>query len=309
MQRLIIDTDPGVDDAQAILLASAHPNTKIEAILSVGGNVGIEHTTRNALAIVEVIDQEIPVYRGCDEPLVYQSENAAWVHGADGLGDSGIEPLSKKIEKEHAVNALIRMINAEPNEFTVVAIGPLTNIGLAVKLDPTLPHKVKRFVVMGGAVTSHGNSSNLAAEFNIYADPEAAYVVFEAWANAEKLIEIVDWEATIRHGIPKDIVKQWRTWETARAKFFNAISNQQNADILNKFGMLAPDPLALAVAVEPSCVKRADSCYVVVETGGTHARGQTIVDWHHQLNKTPNASIILDVDLERFAALFEAGLK
>ena len=96
MQRLIIDTDPGVDDAQAILLASAHPETKIEAILTVGGNVGLEHTTRNALSIVEAIGQDIPVYEGCDGPLVLFGEDAAWVHGSDGLGDSGITPQVRK---------------------------------------------------------------------------------------------------------------------------------------------------------------------------------------------------------------------
>ena len=180
MQRLIIDTDPGVDDAQAILLASAHPHTKIEAILSVGGNVGLEHTTRNALTIVEAIGQDIPVYAGCDGPLVLFGEDAAWVHGTDGLGDCGITPQSRKAEQEHAANALVRMANAEPDAFTLVAIGPLTNIALALKLDPELPNKLKRFVIMGGAVTGKGNTSNVTAEFNIFADPEAAHVVFES---------------------------------------------------------------------------------------------------------------------------------
>lgn len=311
MQRLIIDTDPGVDDAQAILLASAHPDTKIEALLTVGGNVGLEHTTRNALTIVEAIGQDIPVYQGCDGPLIGKDEDAAWVHGSDGLGDCGIVPTSRKIEAEHATNALVRMVNAEPNQFTLVAIGPLTNIALALKLDPDLPSKINRFVIMGGAVTARGNTSNVAAEFNIYADPEAAHIVFEGWANAGKIIEVVDWEATVRHGVPFEIVEKWLSWDTPRAKFFNAVSSRLLEIIAKNFGrneLVSADPLALAVVVDPSCVTRAEDHYLMVEIGGLYARGQTIVDWNNQLKKAPNASIILDVDLDRFHALFEAGL-
>lgn len=311
MQRLIIDTDPGVDDAQAILLASAHPDTKIEAILTVGGNVGLEHTTRNALSIVEAIGQDIPVYEGCDDPLVMFGEDAAWVHGSDGLGDSGIIPLSKTVENEHAANALVRMVNAEPNEFTLVAIGPLTNVALALKLDPALPTKIKRFVDMGGAVTGKGNTSNISAEFNIFADPEAAHVVFEAWGKAGKVIEVVDWEATTRHEIPFDLVEKWRGWDSSRAKFFNAVSSRSLDVMAKKFGrtsLLSADALALAVVVEPDCVTRAEAHYLMVEIGGLYARGQTIVDWNNRMGKVANAEIILDVDLARFHALFEAGL-
>lgn len=311
MQRLIIDTDPGVDDAQAILLASAHHGTKIEAILTVGGNVGLAHTTRNALAIVEAIGQDIPVYAGCDGPLVHFGEDAAWVHGADGLGDSGIVPASRRVEPLHAAQALVQMVNEEPGAFTLVAIGPLTNIALALKLDPELPMKVGRFVDMGGAVTGKGNTSNVVAEFNIFADPEAAHIVFEEWAEAGQMIEVVDWEATARHGIPLTLVEKWRGLRTQRAAFFNAVSSRSLDVVAQKFGrtaMLSADALALAVVVDPDCVVRAESRYLVVETGGRYARGQTIVDWNGRMGKPSNASIVLDVDLDRFHALFEAGL-
>lgn len=313
MQRVLLDTDPGVDDAQAILLASAHPNTKIEAIFTVGGNVGLEHTTRNALSIVEAIEQDIPVYQGCDGAFVrYEGEDAAWVHGNDGLGDTDIRPKAKKIEAEFAPNALVRMINAEPNEFTLVAIGPLTNIAVALKIDPTLPSKVKRFVVMGGAVTARGNTSNVSAEFNIYADPEAAFNVFDVWGKSGNLIELVDWEATVRYGIPFSLVEHWRKIGSPRANFFDRVSNRSfdRADEAEgRTEMYAADPLALAVVVEPSCVRLAKSRYVMVETAGLYARGQTIVDWDNRLGKLPNASIILEVDAQRFYELFAAGLE
>ncbi len=313
MERILLDTDPGVDDAQAILLASAHPNAKIEAIFTVGGNVGLEHTTRNALSIVEAIGQDIPVYEGSGSALVvFPAEDAAWVHGNDGLGDADIRPEAKQIESEFASAALVRMLNAEPNEFTLVAIGPLTNIALALKIDPSLPTKVKRFVVMGGAVTAHGNTSNVAAEFNIYADPEAAFNVFEAWAEAGNLIELVDWEATMRFGVPFSLVEQWRKIGSPRSDFFNRVSNRSfdwASEAEGRTKMFAADPLALAVAVDPGCVTHAETRYVMVETAGMFARGQTIVDWNSQLGKTPNTSIVLEVDAQRYYDLFEAGLK
>lgn len=311
MQRLIIDTDPGVDDAQAILLASAHPHTKIEALLTVGGNVGLEHTTRNALTIVEAIGQNIPVYAGCGGPLVFRGEDAAWVHGSDGLGDSNLKPAAKTAEAEHAVNALIRMVNAEPNEFTLVAIGPLTNIAVALQLDPKLPAKIKRFVVMGGAVTGKGNTSNVSAEFNIFADPEAAYIIFEAWSRAGKLVEVVDWEATMRHGVPHDIVEQWFTINTPRGRFFKAVSSRSMDVLVKKFKRkmwYGADPLALAVVVDPDCVELAEERFLMVETGRGPARGQTIVDWNKRMETPPNARIILNINQARFEELFENGL-
>ncbi|MEM9775718.1 MAG: nucleoside hydrolase [Chloroflexota bacterium] len=311
MQRLIIDTDPGVDDAQAILLASAHSETKIEALLTVGGNVGLEHTTRNALTIAEAIGQDIPVYAGCDGPLVFFGEDAAWVHGSDGLGESHLTPASKTVKDEHAVNALIRMVNAEPEEFTLAAIGPLTNIAVALQLDPKLPTKIKRFLVMGGAVTGKGNTSNVSAEFNIFADPEAAHVVFEAWGRAGRLIEVVDWEATMRHGVRHDVVNQWLNIETLRGRFFKAVSSRSLDVLAKKFKRAewyGADPLALAVVVDPDSVEHAEDRFLMIETGRGPARGQTIVDWNKRMDMVPNARIVLNVNQARFEELFKKGL-
>lgn len=118
MDRILIDTDPGVDDAQAILLAAAHPKHRIEGLLAVAGNVGLEHTLRNSLLLTEVIDQKIPVYPGCAQPLVMFQEDAADAHGHDGLGDVGLVPQQRQAETEHAALALVRMANESPNEIT-----------------------------------------------------------------------------------------------------------------------------------------------------------------------------------------------
>lgn len=311
MERLIIDTDPGVDDAQAFLMASAHPGVKIEALLAVGGNVGLEHTLRNALLFTEIVEQDIPVYAGCDQPLVQFQEDAAIAHGNDGLGDAGIVPQYRVAEKEHAVLALIRMVNESPGEFTLAAIGPLTNIALALKFDPELPTKLKRFVIMGGAVTGDGNTSCVKAEFNIYYDPEAAHIVFEAWGRAGLQVEVIDWEITKRHGFARATFEAWREIDSARGKFFRKITERQihrTFTVLNRPTVFAADPLALAVLLEPDIVTRRESHHLAIELVGTHTRGETVVDWGDRSGGAINADIIMEVDQARFEALMEQGL-
>ena len=312
MGKLIIDTDPGVDDAQAILMAAAHPETTIAALLVVGGNVGLEHTVRNSLALVETVEQEIPVYPGCNSPLVIIQENAATVHGEDGLGDVGFLPKSRQAETEHAALALVRLVNQAPGEYTLVAIGPLTNIAVALKLDPLLPQKLKRLVIMGGAVTAQGNTRNVSAEFNIYHDPEAAHVVFMAWEQQQKVLELVDWEATVRHAIPETTLQQWMAFDTPKSRFYQAISAktlQFTKQYSGHVMMYAADPLAMAIALEPNIVTKSAIRHVAVELMGTYTRGQTTVDWRGRNGRSPNANIILEVDSARFFALMEQALQ
>lgn len=312
MERIIIDTDPGVDDAQAILMAAAHPGVRIEALLAVAGNVGLEHTLRNALTLTEVVGQDIPVYSGCEQPLVMFQEDAAFAHGNDGLGDVGLVPKRRTAENEHAVTALLRLVNESPGELTLAAIGPLTNIAVALKLDPTLPQKLKRFVVMGGAVTGHGNTSSITAEFNIFFDPEAAHIVFTAWEKAGLLIDVIDWEATVRHGFPKEVLERWLAMDTPKAQFFKQITEKgrhRSFNILNRPSMFAADPLALAVLLEPDIVTSAEQHHMAIEMSGAETRGQTVVDWRDRLGKQANANIIMSVDNGRFQALMEQGLQ
>lgn len=312
MERLIIDTDPGVDDAQAILMAAAHPGVKIEALTAVAGNVGLEHTLRNAVTLTEVVGQDIPVYAGCDRPLVMFQEDAAFAHGSDGLGGCGYVPQRRTHESEHAVNALVRMVNESPGELTIAAIGPLTNIAMAVRLDPEFPKKVKRFVIMGGAVTAQGNTSSVTAEFNIYFDPEAAYIVFEAWAEAGEMIEVIDWELTRRNSTPGALVDEWLKIDTLKAEFFRKLTANNLKVIEQRYGrrmLFGADPLALAVTLEPDIVTRAEEHRAWVEIRGMHTYGQTVVDWLDRLKQKPNVRVILELDKERFHALLEQGLR
>jgi len=308
MKRLIIDTDPGVDDAQAILLALAHPDVQVEAITTVSGNVSIDLTTANALKILDVAEKDIPVYRGCDRPLINMPEYAAYVHGADGLGDCGIPASKRQAQTEHAVHALVRLANENPGELTLVAIGPLTNLAVALSLDPELPTKFKQLVIMGGAIYSKGNAGSLTAEFNIHADPEAAHIVFSSWP----MLSLLSWETTLAHVFTRQVLNRFFNMGTARARFFHDTNQKILGFIKDRLGqdmLFAPDGLAVAAAIEPGIVTRSDRKHVSIELHGSLTRGQTVVDWSNATGKQPNTEIIHEMDQERFIQLMENGLK
>lgn len=308
MKRLIIDTDPGVDDAHAILLALAHPDVQVEAITTVNGNVNLDLTTANALKILDAAGKDIPVYRGCDRPLISHPVYAAYVHGVDGLGDCGIPTSKKSVQSEHAVHALVRLANESPGEFTLAAIGPLTNLAVALSIDPDLPRKFKQLVIMGGAIYGKGNTDTITAEFNIHADPEAAHMVFSAWP----MLTLLSWETTVAHVFTRATLERFFNLGTPRAKFFhdtnqiimNFVKERLGEDIL-----FAPDGLALAAAVEPGIVTKSERKHVSIELHGSQTRGQTVVDWYGRTQKPPNTEIILEVDHNRFIQLMENGLK
>lgn len=303
MQRIIIDTDPGVDDAHAIMLALSYPDVSVEAIMTVAGNVGIENTTANALKILDVMGKDVPVYRGCAAPLVLKAtEDAAHVHGTDGLGDIGFPASSRQVEKELAPAALVRMANEEPGEFTLVTIGPLTNIAVALTLDPDLPKKIKKLVVMGGAIYSKGNTANLSAEYNIFSDPEAAHVVFSAWPE----LTLVSWEATMDHGFSSNLIEDWRAMDNPQAMFFVQINEKILVylnQVLGRTMLFGADILAMAVALEPSIIEEEETHAVFVELNGKLTRGQTVVDWWDRSGKPANVHVIQKVNLERFVEL------
>ena len=308
MKRLIIDTDPGVDDAHALLLALAHRDVQVEAITTVNGNVGIDLTTSNALKILDVAKKDVPVYRGCDRPLINRPENAAFVHGADGLGDCGIPASKKEVQAEHAVHALVRLANENPGEFTLVAIGPLTNLAVALSIAPDLPAKFKQLVIMGGAIYSKGNTETVTAEFNIHTDPEAAHIVFSSWP----MLTLLSWETTLAYIFTRALLDRLFDLETPRAKFFHDTNQKILGFIKERLRediLFVPDGLAMAVAIEPGIVTKSEMKHVSIELRGSQTRGQTVVDWYGRTQKPPNAEIILELDQKRFIQLMENGLR
>lgn len=309
MKRIIIDCDPGIDDAQAIMMAYRHPEVTIEAITTVSGNVGVEKTTANALRILDVLEAgPIPVYRGAASGLVERGHQASFVHGEDGLGDAGIPESSRTVKDEPAASALIRLGREQPGELELIAIGPLTNLALALRLDPDLPGYFKRLVIMGGAYLAMGNSQNYPAEFNIFADPEAAKVVFEHWPK----LTMVSWEATIDHGLPYEMYQELFSFGNPRSNFLEKISRKMLEFLQNKLNQamsFAADPLAMAVLMEPDIVLDATEKYVQIETQGKLSRGMTVVDWMGMSERAPNVEIIRKVNLYRFFELYKMAFQ
>jgi purine nucleosidase len=275
-QSLIIDTDTGIDDAIAILMALASPRHRVAAITALNGNVHVDHVVRNIRTVLDAAGAPpIPVYSGADRPLLGEHVHAAYVHGEDGLGDAGFPRSARPLEHEQAALALIRMARANPGVHTLVTLGPLTNIALAIALDRELPTLLTRIVVMGGAVHGRGNATP-AAEFNIHADPEAAAIVFERVPN----LTLVPWETVVEARVP------WKDWERLAQtgplgrrfvipmteKLVRWIQTTRGVD-----GFPLADPLAMAVVMEETCVTNTRMASIAVETGGRLTRGATLV--------------------------------
>ena len=301
--KLLIDTDPGVDDALAILMAHRHAD--VLGLSVAAGNVGLHHTVANALKLVDTIGAATPVFAGCATPLVRAAEDAAFVHGLDGFGDTAYVPSARRAEREHAAQAILRLSHEYAGQLIFVAMAPLTNLALALRLDPGLPQRVARLVIMGGAVTGRGNTS-ASAEFNVGFDPEAAHIVFSAWPR----IELIDWELVTRHGIAFDVVERWLAADNPRAQFFAAISRKTRAwtRTRGRPKLLVADALAIAVALQPDLVTRAEDHHIAIELDGRLTRGATVVDWENRSGHAANTRIVLAVDQARFEALVASAL-
>lgn len=303
--QLLIDTDPGVDDALAILMAHAYAD--VLGLSIAAGNVGLMHTTRNARTLVDLVKASTPVFAGCPAPLVrLPEEDAAFVHGHDGLGDVGFPEPKVAVADEHAALALLRLTREHAGEITLVALAPLTNLALALRLDPSLPQRIKRLVVMGGAVTGHGNTGRVPAEFNIGFDPEAAHVVFESFPD----FDLVDWELTLRHAFDEDEFDQWLAAGDHRADFFGRVFQvaRETNRRRDRRGIIAADALAMAVAIDPAVILRSERRWVGVELDGRLTRGASVVDWGRRLGREAQANVVLELDQPKFAAMVRRAL-
>jgi purine nucleosidase len=307
--RLVVDTDPGVDDALAIMLAFAHPGVEVEAITVVAGNKGLGQTVANACTILDVLGASAaatPVFRGCARPLLGPRVEAT-SHGTDGLGDCHFPPSTRPVEAEPAALALVRLANATPGELTLVALGPLTNLAVAMSLDPDLPGKCRRLVARGGAVRATGNMPRPSTEFNASSDPEAAAIVLGQWPGAT----LVPWETVMHAIVGMDRVREIWSATGARADFARKITARRPALVQEHFGlsgMFVADPVAMAVAIDPGIVTRSERRHVTVELDGRHTRGQTTVDWFGFGGGAANVEIVLEIDTDRFWKMLRASV-
>lgn len=307
---LVIDTDPGLDDAHALAMAltpsAARPRFPVAAVCTVKGNVGIDTVTANArwlLGAYGATATETPVHRGAAGPITGPGAHAADIHGTDGLGDLTRWVVPEVPESDTpAALALIETAHRHPGETLVVALGPLTNLALAVRLEPRLPELLDRVVVMGGAIHGRGNLT-LNAEFNFGADPAAADLVLATFPR----LTLVSWETTLAHAFTPTEFAGFFAGEGRTAGVLRRIVENRFVTDPGYAGRpvyLRADPLAMAVALDPSVVTRAEHHRVYVGYGpGGLDHGLTVVDWRDTRNDRPPVEIVLDVDRERLLTL------
>lgn len=299
--RIIIDTDPGVDDALAFLLALASPEIQIEAITTTQGNVSLETATRNALAILELCNaSNIPVAAGSQYPLVQPLRISPDIHGTSGIGRADLpEPKSKPVEK-HAIDYLIDSVLASPNEIKIFPIGPLTNVAMAIRKEPKFAKAVKELVIMGGAINENGNVTPLA-EFNIYVDPHAAHIVFHSGIP----ITLIPLDVTHKCLFKQEHVDRLLKIDSPITKFIkDAIEVYLNFSYERGFdGSILHDPLTLATIIAPELLILKEY-YVDVDHSGGIAMGKTFADIFGVTKKPANMKVAMDVQGDAFIELF-----
>ena len=299
MRRFLIDTDTASDDAVALVMALRHPDVHVEAITLVAGNVPVDQGLQNALYTVQLCERDTPVYRGMDRPLLRPLGTAEYVHGQDGLGDIGLPLSGRKPADGHAVDVIVDLINENPGEITLISIGPLTNLAMALLRDPSIADKVPEYFMMGGIGYGYGNVTPVA-EYNIWVDPEAAKIVFDSGLP----ITMIGWDISRLYAVlEEEEVQQMRATGTPLANFCIDIQGALteyavHVSHLKNFDL--PDPIAMAVALDGSVVTEEKRLHVDVETVSELCRGQTVVDHLGVNGKVPNTNVILAASRDRF---------
>jgi purine nucleosidase len=307
VRRFLIDTDTASDDAVALLLALRRPDVEVLAVTVVAGNVPLDQGVQNALYTLELAGSEVPVYAGRAEPLVGPLQTAQFVHGIEGMGDIGLPLSARTPAAGDAVDVLVDEIREhEPGELTLVTLGPLTNIAAAFALAPELPARLGEVVVMGGTGDGVGNVTAVA-EYNVWADPEAAALVLGSGAP----ITMVGWDVSRRYAAfsPEDAERLRALGELgAFAVDIQAAVDAYATSETQLEGFDLPDPIAMAVALDPSVATTVRLLNVVVETKGEHTRGETVVDHLGLTKRPPNVRVVLEASRERFLELLHGAL-
>jgi purine nucleosidase len=316
----LIDTDTASDDAVALIMALRSPEIQVHAITTVAGNVDVRQATRNALYTAELCGSDVQIFAGAEQPLQRAHANASWFHGRDGLGDHGYPPPRRAPESQSAPEAIIATIESHPG-LVMVTLGPLTNVALALQKKPGIAEKVTRCVVMGGAPCCEGNVTP-AAEYNIWCDPEAARIVVRSGLP----IELVGWHLCRGEAVlnPSDI-QHVLSFAAPVAKFaIECNSRAQEAFFKQsgEHGISLPDPVAMAIALDPSIVTSQSQHFVDIEIDSELTRGMTVVDrlnvahdernrdvWAASLAAGHKAKVFWTIDNSRWKQALYAALR
>ena len=307
--KLILDTDGGVDDAQALLMLIAAGRTP-DAITTVFGNVGLEAATRNILSTLAVAGASSPVHKGAGRPLTQAIIDAKYIHGEDGLGGAPRPLETAAIASDDAIGFLrttFREAGDRGEKVDILMIGPLTNLALALRLEPFIINGIGQLTIMGGTVYGRGNTTP-AAEFNIYADPEAAAIVF----GADIEIVVVPWEPCVTHNMTGEHIDTlFAPLPDGPEKAFSAALARHARQTIAGYGggdkFRFVDPLAAAVVIEPGIVTKSVRASVDVALAPGITRGMTVVDPSGRLG-TPMVTLVEEAKLDRLVALYAASI-
>ncbi len=303
MRKIIIDTDPGQDDAVAMLLALASPEElDVVAVTAVAGNVPLALTERNARMICELAGRtDVPVYAGCSRPMVRTLFTAEYVHGPTGLDGAELPEPSMPLQEKHAVDFIVDTLMASPDgDITLCPLGPLTNVAMALVKEPRITPKIREIVLMGGGFFEGGNV-NPAAEFNIYVDPHAAHVVFTSGVPITMMPLDVTHEALAtapRVSAFRDLGTPAGDNVAGMLDFFD----RHDTEKYGTDGAPLHDPCVVAYLLEPDLFSGRE-CHVAIATDEGPTIGMTLVDWWDVTPGEPNATVMRHVDADRFFAL------
>ncbi|MCI0425021.1 MAG: nucleoside hydrolase [Actinobacteria bacterium] len=297
-RRIIIDTDPGQDDAVAILAALASPEElDVMAITAVAGNVPIERTVDNALTLVELADRaDVPVYRGSARPMVKKLVTAEYVHGPTGIDGADLPPPTLREAPGHAVDRIVEILMSH-DDVTLCTLGPLTNVGLALVREPAIAGRARQLVMMGGGFFEGGNTTP-AAEFNVYVDPHAAHNVFTSGIP----LVMMPLDVTHKALATPPRLERFRDLGTRTGRAVHGMLDFYDRWDMEKYGMEGGpvhDAAVIAYLLEPD-IYRGKEVHVEIDIGTGPTQGMTIVDWWGVTGREANATVMNQVDDDRF---------
>ncbi len=294
---VIIDCDPGCDDTLALMLANQIDTFDLLAVTTVAGNASIDHTFKNGRNVMDYIGADVPVYKGADKPMLRELVTAAHIHGEDGMGGVILPDSKVPVETEAAWDAIYRLAKAHKGELVLIAVGPMTNVAIALSKYADLKDLIKHIVIMGGAAI--GGNVTPCAEFNIYEDPEAADMMFTSGIP----VYMCGLDVTMESYLTPDEIDKMTAMGSKEAKLFHGVVQNALAfytNILHRPGVAQHDPCAVIFAAYPEIFK-GEWCGVRVETKGKITSGKTVTDLYSDKQfEEHNTFIVTEVDREAF---------
>ena len=304
-KKIILDCDPGHDDAVAIILAAKSEKLDLLGITVVAGNQTLEKTQVNARNVCQCLGIDVPVYAGCGRPMIREKMVAADIHGETGLDGPVFEPLTKPLEDKHAVNFIIDTLMASDGDITMVTTGPMTNLAMAMRMEPQIIPKIQQIVLMGGAYTN-GNVTP-AAEFNIIADADAAYVCF----TSGRPITMVGLDVTRKALCYPAIVERMDKVGNKASKLFVDLMGhfcKSQKEVFGWEGGPLHDPITIAYLIDPT-VLTVKPMHAEIDIRSVQSYGRTNCDFFGYQKLAPTADVAIDIDVEKFWNIIEDGLR